>query len=101
MAEKPITPHQAGKRKNSPLPDEVIRAFNELIERNFDGLSADVQQDHIVEILVSRGFDRKKIFEDRLLNVEPLYEKAGWRVHYDKPGYTETYSAHFTFTAKD
>jgi hypothetical protein len=34
------------------------------------------------------------------MDFEPFYEKAGWKVVYDKPGYCESYAANFTFTRK-
>lgn len=39
-----------------------------------------------------------KAIPDEVLDA--VYEKAGWKVSYDKPGYNESYDPYFKFTAK-
>lgn len=83
---KPITPDEVGLRKAAQLPDEVIAVFNDLITARFDGTSAVILQDDAVTALTNAlGIPRKQVFERRLLDVEPAYEAAGWRVLYEKP----------------
>jgi hypothetical protein len=40
---------------------------------------------------------RDKIFNDKLLDVEPIFRDAGWTVIFDKPAYNESYSSTFEF----
>lgn len=104
---KPITPSEVAQTKGSVLPPEVIQAFNELIASYcIDGCAVLKQEDVIERIIqlmaisnpdTDRAILRPLIFEKGWLNVEPLFEAAGWKVEYDKPGYCETYPATFTF----
>jgi hypothetical protein len=50
-----------------------------------------------VALLVKKGLKKQQIFDDNLLDVEEVYEKAGWKVEYDKPAFNESYPATFTF----
>ena len=98
---KPITPEEALKTKQSNIPPEVLKVFNELIVEKFKDGKACIEQDEassrISKIL---KLSEKTVFELGFLDIEPLYEKAGWKVYYDKPGYNEDYSATFTFSIK-
>lgn len=95
MGSGPITPEQA--QRGRQVPTAVIDAFNERIAQTFDGTQAIVKQKDVVDLLTQRGFDRAAIFHNRWLDVEGIYESAGWRVTYDKPGYCEDYDATFIF----
>ena len=97
---KPITPDEVTEGKLKYMPPEVIKVFNELISKHYLNGVAVVPQGEIVGRLSNIGFSRTTIFENNLLDVEPLYEAAGWNVTYDKPGYNETYEASFTFRKK-
>jgi hypothetical protein len=55
-------------------------------------------QKDVVNELVALGLKRNEIFKNHWLDVEEIYEEAGWQVAYDKPGYNETYEASFEFT---
>ena|ERR1017187_1073383 len=51
---------------------------------------------------VSDDAIKKAIFNNGWLNFESIFEKAGWLVSYDKPGFAEQfYPPTFTFTAKE
>lgn len=102
MAE-PITPDQVVQAQIAAIPDEVIEAFNELIAKAWDGHQAIVRQPDAVEAILDRGtqITRGQIFDDRLLNVEPIYRGAGWTVAYEKPGFNEAGNAYFTFSLPD
>ena len=98
---KPITPEQVIEARADSLPDEVIKAFNELIIQNFDGTSSRISQDEVIDEILE-NFDgaltRQDIFTRDYLSVETFYQKAGWVVEYDKPGVGDTGEATFTFT---
>ncbi len=96
----PIKPEDVGAAKLKHLPPEVIESFNELIARNFSSGSATVLQKDVVSSLVCKGFKSEDIFENHWLDVEEIFEKNGWKVSYDKPGYNESYDASFMFSVK-
>ena len=98
MPTKPITPTEAAKAVSSSIPDTVIETFNLFIGQNYLRGTATIRQEDIVAHLVEFGYTRQEIFKNRWLDVEALFEHAGWKVTYDKPAYNETYPATFTFT---
>lgn len=104
MAITPITPNDAKKlvSEGANIPDNIIDTFNQMIVTNCTVLSngyviAKLYQDDIISQLESLGYNRNDIFNCNLLNVEPIFRKAGWKVTYDKPGYNESYKASFLF----
>lgn len=93
---KPITPTEVASAK---IPDEVIKAFNDLIVAEWDGYSAVIHQDEICTLVAERlKVKRQTVFANKWLDVEDIFRQAGWKVEYDKPGYNETYEATFTFS---
>lgn len=101
MPVKPIRPDEARKKKATVIPDAVIEIFNELIVKNLSGNRAVIRQDDVVSLIVSRmDVTRADVFDKHWLDVEAIYEEAGWKVEYDKPGFNETYPATFTFKRK-
>ena len=97
---KPITPEEV-KNTRPEIPDEVISAVNKLLVKNSKGNVSRIvifQKDIIREL--ENYHPSHVIFENNWLDFEKFYETAGWTVDYDKPGYNETYSAHFIFKAK-
>jgi len=95
---RPIKPSEVAKGKKAVFPDEVLEAFNELITKNFWGGSATIKQEDVVRLMVKKGLTPKAIDENHWLDVEEVYEDAGWDVEYDKPGYNESYAATFKFS---
>lgn len=100
---RPITPDEVVPQKKSSLPSFVIQAFNNLIAKFFSGGRAEFEQNLVIEeiqkLAKEKGvkLKREDIFDLHYLDVEEIFEEAGWRVEYDKPGYNETYAATFTF----
>jgi hypothetical protein len=95
-----IRPEDVVSQKRDSIPNEVIECFNELIVENYNGAYATVYQEDVVKRIVAKGIGREKIFKNSWLDVEEIFEAEGWRVEYDKPGYCESYEAHFKFEAK-
>jgi hypothetical protein len=95
---KPITPHEVVGKKKEMLPDCVLEAFNELIAKYFSNGTATFEQNEAVD-LISRKLakTRQYVFDNNYLDVEEIYEKAGWKVEYDNSGHNENYPATFTF----
>ena len=91
------------------VPDTVIEAVNNLIIKKLNGRSATFTQDEVIEEIISlygavteRQKDalRRQAFNARWLDFESLYQREGWHVVFDKPGYNESYKANWTFTVK-
>lgn len=97
---KPITPDEARQQKLTRIPDEVIISVNELIvEKLTSSNYASFTQDELINRIISKSkLSRDEIFNKHYLDFEPIYQKAGWKVEYDKPAYNETYNATFKFT---
>lgn len=108
MSVKPIEPDEVAANKVNVLPDFVIEAVNELITIEFDGHSAVFLQKEIVNLIVkkmgplpgSEGDARNSVYANGWLNFVPLFEEFGWKVDYDRPGFSETYEANYTFKRK-
>lgn len=100
MAVKPITPREVASLKQVLIPDAVIEAFNEMIAANFNGGYSSFTQEAVVKLIVKKGISRNDLFSNNWLDVEPIYEKSGWKVEYDKPGYNESYEPTFSFKKK-
>lgn len=95
----PITPEEITRLQRDLFPPEVLETFNRFIGQTILNGEAIVKQDEVIEELVARGIERALIFKKGWLNVEDVYREAGWKVDYDKPGYSETYPAFFRFKA--
>jgi hypothetical protein len=108
MAVQPITPQEALELKITTIPDEVIEVVNQMLaERMTKNPRIFLLQKDIVANVILRMSTTGKVVTSRMIydnhwmDFEPFYEKAGWKVVYDKPGYCESYEANFTFTKKD
>ena len=99
---KPITPDEVIPLKNKLIPDLVIEAWNEIIAEKYTSSGyANIKQGDIVTRIQTRmDCARQTVFDKHWLDVEDIYEEAGWDVKYDKPGWDETYEANFTFKRK-
>ncbi len=97
---RPLTPAEVSRKKKEIFPKAVFDSFNELIAKSFSDGEAYVGQDEVVRLMVRKGLNRQRIFSEGWLNIEGVYEDAGWKVDYDKPGFNEDYEASFTFTKK-
>lgn len=95
---KALTPEQARERAKAlqiaSIPDGAIEAFNDLIARKImANPSARVFEiplgeaaEHVARKLNIR---RDEVFKNNYLDVEPIFEKAGWRVKFIKMPYCE------------
>jgi hypothetical protein len=77
----PFTPADARQHKQVILPKEVIDSVNELIERIMSKLS----------------ITRSEIIKLGFLEIEPVYEDAGWKVQYHSPSHDESYEPYYVF----
>ena len=96
---KPIKPSDIQKI----IPDWVIQGANDCINEHWNEIkkSSKFTQDSLIEHILKyapSGVTRETLFDNNWLDIEPIYEKEGWVVSYDKPMYYETYEPNFTFT---
>ena len=100
---KPITPTQARKAKNVDIPDVVVEAVNALITKNLKGNEARIVQDDLIKEIMTLNPEMTStvLYKNNWLDVEPLFEKNGWKVEYNKPRYGDDgFDAYFIFTVK-
>ena len=98
---RPITPEELPERRREQIPDVVFEVINTLIVEKWEGHRAVLHQHDIVKrVCDESGMTASEIFDNHYLDVEYLYEDAGWFVRYEKPAYNETFKAFFEFTKK-
>lgn len=100
----PMSPKDIENDLENIIPEFVITAVNNILKRKYrpNNTYVALKQNEIIKEIQSINPDvsRAQIFDNKWFDFESLFEKAGWKVEYDKPGYNETYEAHFTFTPK-
>lgn len=99
---RPITPDEVMKLRETYIPGEVYEVFNDLIVKKWDGRCSVIKQIDVLTQLLEKISDltSTQIWERRYLDIEKYYEEAGWKVVYDKPGFSECYEPTFEFTRK-
>ena len=102
---KPISPAEA--EANYKILPEVVQAVNELITEKYKGKgSFTLMQNEVINRIMKfckankTKMTREKLFDEHHMDFETYFEKEGWKIIYDKPGYNETYEASFKFTPK-
>lgn len=107
MNVKPITPNEICQE----IPDWVIEGANNCIKKHWVELNQESKftQDELISEIIkvyekyhqeTKFCLRSMLFDRHYLDIEPIYEKVGWKVYYDKPAYNETYEPNFTFKKK-
>ena len=100
---KPFSPKEVYEkaRENKKIPAEIIDAVNTLLiknyKMNYPGLIVIKQNELLDLVLMNENYTREQIFAEGYLDFEAVFERAGWRVDYDKPGYNESYEAYWKF----
>ena len=99
---EPITPGDIAAIKQQQIPGFVFDSFNELIAKHYDGTQSTFLQRDVTTLISEAGnCSESYVYDNRWLDVEAVYERSGWKVEYDKPGFNEDYPARFTFTPKN
>lgn len=98
----PITPSEILDNLEDIIPSFVFEAVNAILKEKFRGTSVTIKQNEIITkaCQIKHGLKREDFFEKKWLDIEKVYEKAGWNVSYDKPAYSENYEAYFEFKPK-
>lgn len=100
---QPISPDEASSKDRviTSVPGEVFAVFNEfLIARYKKGGTVIIRQDEVMRALLTRlaPITRQEIYDRQWLDIEGAYERYGWKVTYDKPGFNESGEALFMFS---
>ena len=101
---EPYSPSDLSKNLSKNYPEFVLKAVNELLASKYRGSKITLKQNEVVDkilLYAPDGYDRHRIFDEKLLDFEKVYEMRGWDVKYDKPAYNETYEAFYIFKASE
>jgi len=102
MAHAPISPNDVVRTKRDMIPDKVIEVINALIIREWDGSSAVVRQDDIVELVkIQLKVTSNYIFDKGWLDVEDIFKEAGWVVRYEQQCRDENFKTFFEFKKQE
>lgn len=85
---EPIRPEEV----DIPLPDFVISGANACIKVHYRHISkmSEFTQDELMNYILERtpsnmnNITKETLLKNNWLDIEPLYEDAGWNVYYDK-----------------
>jgi hypothetical protein len=95
---EPITPKEFQKCYGNKIPEVVIQVVNDIIKTKAtyeDVTTFLITQPEVVNALVSAGVERNAIFTQQMLDFEPYYRKAGWKVEWNKGAYFEDESQNY------
>lgn len=110
MEAKQIKPEDILSEKAKTILAEVILAVNELIAKNWNGISSTIHRDELLARyfqLVNLPNDHENqdnLIDNHGLEFKEIYEKEGWIVRYESPdykaGYLNDFEPYFLFTRK-
>jgi len=99
---KPITPAEAEAQRVTVIPDEVLEAFNQMIIKNLEGDRSSFKLREVADLAASNmQCQHKYLYDNKWLNVESVYRRAGWKVKFDSPSIGDNYDAYFVFTKRN
>ena len=96
----PLSPSDITNNLHNIIPDVVITAVNNILTKKYRGSSINITQEEIIREIVrlDPNMNSEQLFENRWLDIEPIFRSVGWQVEFDKPAYHESYEAFFTFS---
>jgi len=99
MAVKPISPKEIIVDLDKIIPEAVIQAVNNLLKEKYRGGTVTLQQKEITAAIrkIDKKLTNEILFDKHYMDFEPIFNKAGWKVTYDKPGWDEDYEPHYDF----
>lgn len=99
---KPLTPSEAVAGKEYQIHPGMIEAVNSILVEKYTAGRCNIPQKDILERFLAAYPDvtAKEVFDKHWMDIENVYEKYGWKVVYDKPGYNESGEPVFRFTPK-
>lgn len=80
----------------------VISAVNEILKEEFRGGSMTMTAKNIQNQIKSLNPENasKIMTGNKWMYFEPIFEKAGWTVKYDQPGFYDSYDSFYIFSEK-
>lgn len=98
---KPITPEELMKSFDSLIHPSMIKTINLLLSR-FNGYSVRFTEQELIDqfLIFEPSYDRSRIFDERHLEFEGLYIRAGWIVESERPGFDESFEPFYIFKIK-
>ena len=93
---EPLSPKEV--QDTFEVPDFVIGAFNNLLIKNYDGMSNVISislEEARVEIYKLNKSEQP--LQTKWLNIESLYKSKGWFVEFHSPDRYETYEEYYSF----
>lgn len=102
---KPLSPKEIIDGLDKIIPEFIIQAVNNLLKKEYRGGHVTIKAKDIIKESLSlySGDDKMtadKIYKEKWMDFETLFEKHGWDVTYDGPAYNETYDAFYKFAPK-
>lgn len=99
----PLSPDDVMKTLPDYFPTSVIEGVNNLLLKKYRGKSCTIKQNDIIEeiLRIDNTLTKDKIFDEKYMDFESIFEKSGWKVTYDKPAYNENYDVYFEFEKKE
>jgi nicotinamidase-related amidase len=100
VAEKivPLSPTKANEKRLEEIPQTMIKVVNDLLIREIGNSSSAT----ILLKEIKQEFKKQNpslSLKTRRLDFEEIYEKAGWKVVYDQPGYGDNdFDAYYKFS---
>ncbi len=99
-----ITPDEVLKNRPKYIHPDIIRIVNEILSQKFIGIGSEVSiKRKTIEIaFLSRNpdFERSKLYDDKHMDFEDVFRKAGWKVSYHSPCRDESFEEHYNFSMK-
>ena len=105
-----IKPNEVLPAVANAIPEFVIEVFNGLIKKNFNGYSADVKLEDaklaVIEAIKHNNPEhanlgdrelRDFLMERRYMDVEPVFQAAGWKVEFNKQCIGDNFASHYVF----
>lgn len=97
----PYSPTQAMSAQMEKMAaSKVVEIINTLLAERVASPPIIIKKWEVVEMLLDAGILMDDIYTKHMLDIEPLYREQGWEVIYDKPSYSESYLAYWSFEPK-
>src|ERR1035437_4052450 len=105
---KPIKPNEVLTLKVKTVPDAIFQATNEMIAKNWNGISATIRKEDLlnkyfkIKGQTNDRANRDKLYDDHALDFEDFYRKEGWNVNYESPSYGDSdFEPYWEFKVKN
>ena len=94
---EPISPKDVVSYKEKVTPSIIIKTFNEVIAKAWNGSQAIIYPQEILT-LIQPFLSNEELEDLNLGGVITIYKEKGWDIEVDRPGYNENYRTKYTFS---